>query len=70
MNRPAWYLKSMSDQDTHRGAYSPATRSVHAVCGIEFRPVPIGLTGDRLALSGHPPYPQQICPDCAAGRQS
>lgn len=34
-----WFLRSMSDGDTHRGIYSPATRSVHARCGIEFQPL-------------------------------
>ena len=31
-----WFLRSMGDRDTHRGVYSPATRSVHARCGVEF----------------------------------
>lgn len=49
-----WYLRSMGDRDTHRGAYSIVTRSVHALCGAEFEPlrqidgVPIVLRGGRL----------------------
>jgi hypothetical protein len=60
-----WYLRSMADRDTHRGTYSPVTRSVHAVCGAEFVPRRLGLGGDRLALHGWPPDPDQICPECA-----
>jgi hypothetical protein len=53
----------MGDHDTHRGTYSPATRSVHAVCGAEF--VPLRLAdGKPLVLPGEPPDPAQICPRC------
>ena len=61
-----WFLRSMADHDTHRGNYSTATRSVHASCGLEFIPRRLGVRGDRLALPGWPPDPEQICPDCAA----
>ncbi|HXT45337.1 MAG TPA: hypothetical protein VN748_14670 [Pseudonocardiaceae bacterium] len=64
--RPAWFVRSMADADTHRGTYSPATRSVHAACGAEFQPLPIGLRGERLALPGFPPDLGQVCPDCRA----
>jgi hypothetical protein len=57
-------LRSMADQDTHRGSYSPVTPSVHAACGVEFVPRRLGLRGDRLALPGWPSDPEQICPDC------
>jgi hypothetical protein len=63
-NRAAWFLRSMANHDTHRGIYSPATRSVHAHCGVEFQPLPVGLHGDRIALPGRPPDPDQICPTC------
>lgn len=63
-----WHQRSMADRDTHRGRYSPVTRSVHAVCGVEFVPRPIGLHGDRIALPGEPPEPDQICPTCASRR--
>ncbi|MDQ3825364.1 MAG: hypothetical protein M3325_06285, partial [Actinomycetota bacterium] len=59
-----WFVRSMADGDTHRGYYSQATRSVHAVCGAEFVPLRIGLAGDRLALPGTPPDPAQVCPKC------
>lgn len=59
-----WYVRSMGDNDTHRGQYSTTTRSVHALCGIEFVPLPIGWRGDRLTLPGQPPDPKQVCPDC------
>lgn len=65
-----WYLRSMADHDTHRGAYSTATRSVHSACGEEFIPLPVGLRGDRVALPGQPPDPDQVCPDCQAGRRT
>jgi hypothetical protein len=49
--RPVWFLRSMTDRDTHRGVYSPATRSVHATCGIEF--IPYG-SGWPLTESNYP----------------
>lgn len=55
----SWYLRSLGDRDTHRGQWSGITRSVHAVCGIEFQPSPI-----RTALPGAPPDPNQACPQC------
>lgn len=58
----SWYLRSMGDHDTHRGQYSIATRSVHAVCGEEFVPLKLA-TGAPLVL-GSPPDPAQVCPDC------
>jgi hypothetical protein len=60
----AWYVRSMSDNDTHCGWYCTTTRSVHAVCGAEFVPLPVGWRGDQLALTGQPPDPDQICPTC------
>lgn len=60
-----WYVRSMGDNDTHRGRYCATTRSVHALCGMEFMPLPIGWRGLRLALPGQPPDPEQICSDCA-----
>lgn len=68
MTRPTWFLRSMGDQDTHAGTYSVVTRSVHARCGAEFQPLPIGVHGDRIALPGVPPDPDQICPTCAGAR--
>lgn len=65
-NHEAWFLRSMADADTHRGAYSLATRSVHAVCGIEFIPRRLGLDGERISLPGHPPDADQVCPACLA----
>ncbi len=62
--RAAWFLRSMGDHDTHRGIYSPASRSVHAVCGVEFIPRPVGLAGERMSLPGYPPDKDQICPTC------
>lgn len=59
-----WYVRSMGDNDTHRGRYCTTTRSVHALCGMEFMPLPIGWGGHRLALPGQPPDPEQICSDC------
>ena len=63
--RAAWFLRSMSDKDTHRGIYSPATRNVHSRCGLEFIPLPIGIRGDRISLPGEPPDPDQVCPTCS-----
>jgi hypothetical protein len=59
-----WYVRSMSDNDTHLGWYCTTTRNVHAVCGTEFVPLRIGWRGDRLALPGQPPDPKQVCPNC------
>lgn len=66
--RSTWFLRSMDDADTHRGVYSPATRSVHAECGIEFQPVEVGWPPKRGPLSGYPPDPDQVCPQCRDGR--
>jgi hypothetical protein len=57
-----WYLRSLSDQDTHRGTWSGASRSVHAVCGAEFQPVALPYGG--FVLPGLPPDPDQICSQC------
>lgn len=56
----------MADGDTHHGVYSPASRSVHARCHIEFVPLRIGDAGDRLSLPGYPPDKGQVCPECLA----
>lgn len=66
--RSAWFVRSMGDADTHRGVYSPATRSVHAMCGIEFQPVPVSWPPKLGPLPGNPPDPQQVCPQCHNGR--
>jgi hypothetical protein len=68
--RSAWFVRSLADHDTHRGIYSPATRSVHAVCGVEFTPLPLGLHGHRIALQGQPPDPEQVCPTCRDARRA
>ncbi|MFY9809432.1 MAG: hypothetical protein WCC38_18620 [Pseudonocardiaceae bacterium] len=54
-----WFLRSMSDRDTHRGRLQP-NGTVVAACGAVFRP------GDYLprGLPGDPPDPEQVCPDC------
>jgi hypothetical protein len=62
----SWYLRSMADADTHRGDYSIVTRSVHALCGIEFVPRELPLGGP--ALPGSPLDPEQVCPRCRTAR--
>lgn len=62
LQRTGWFLRSVGDADTHRGVYSDVTRSVHALCGVEFVPRP--LAGGRNALPGEPADPQQVCPQC------
>lgn len=59
---PAWFLRSVQDRDTHTGVYSGASRSVHALCGIEFVPRPLAY--GRIALPGAPLDPDQVCPRC------
>ncbi len=67
----SWYLRSMADQDTHLGpALLSPNGTVAAICGIEFTPKPLGLSGDRVALSGEPPDPDQICLQCKERRGS
>lgn len=61
-----WYLRSMGDADTHRGTYSMVTRSVHAVCGVEFQPL-MRTTGAPIVLTPSPPDPAQVCPACQRG---
>ncbi len=58
----SWYLRSLADADTHLGSYSPVTRSVHALCGVEFvpRPLPLGSP----ALPGSPLDPDHVGPAC------
>lgn len=60
-----WWVRSFADRDTHRGTYSEASRSVHAACGIEFVPLPVGIPARRQPLPGYPQDPDQICPECA-----
>ena len=55
-----WFLRSIKDHDTHRGVLSRG--SVIATCGLRFEPVRI--TFGRVALSGLPHDPRQICPTC------
>jgi hypothetical protein len=57
-----WWVASFADHDTHRGVYSPVTRSIHTLCRREFQsPWP--------ALQGIPPDPLQICPQCQIASQ-
>jgi hypothetical protein len=63
-----WFLRSLADRDTHCGDYSIVTRSVHALCGIEFVPKELPLGGP--ALPGNPLDPAQVCPACARGVRS
>lgn len=65
--RTAWHLRSYGDQDTHLGEYSDVTRSVHALCGVEFLPRP--LAGGQIALPGEPADPRQVCPQCRRARR-
>ncbi|MGH3670365.1 MAG: hypothetical protein ACRDSH_06980 [Pseudonocardiaceae bacterium] len=59
-----WYVRSLADGDTHRGEMSPVTRTVHAVCGVEF--VPVKAFRERgPELPGYPPDPDQVCPQCS-----
>ncbi len=67
-----WYLRSLSDQDTHRGHLRRGR--VLAACGVEFLPLRALTTrglrryfgkGSRgPALPGEPPDPEQVCPEC------
>ena len=61
-----WFLRSMSNQDTHRGTYSIITRSVHALCGAEFEPLKRS-NGAPIMLTPAPPDPDQVCQDCQSG---
>jgi hypothetical protein len=58
----SWFLRSMADSDSHRGDYSIVTRSVPAVCGIEFVSKELPLSGP--ALPGSPLDSGQVCPNC------
>lgn len=70
-----WYLRSLRDQDTHRGELR-GDGTVLAVCGATFRPRPtltvVGpppgtLANGPLALKGSPSDPDQTCPQCKCG---
>ncbi len=56
----AWYLRSTGDHDTHYGTWSGVTRTVHALCGIEFPPA-AGDSGGTF-VPGQPSDPDQVCP--------
>lgn len=58
----SWYLRTLADQDTHRGE-PQMDGTVLAVCGAVFRPRALYLLGS-LALPGGPADPDQICPAC------
>lgn len=67
-----WYLRSMADQDTHRGTLDPGG-VVKALCGAVFAPKPtlrtVGpppgmLVDGPVALAGAPPDPAQACQRC------
>lgn len=62
-----WYLRSLADQDTHRGEYFMASRTVQAACGLQFVPLKLA-DGAPLVLPGNPPDPDQICPYCDQSR--
>ncbi|MGH3755327.1 MAG: hypothetical protein ACRDRP_22050 [Pseudonocardiaceae bacterium] len=57
----SWFLRSTSDRDTHRGELHP-DGTVVAQCGIRSEPLPLPF--DRIALPGHPPDRDQVCPRC------
>ena len=57
-----WFLRSISDRDTHRGELYDGI--VLAACGIRFEPLPLPF--NRIALPGWPQDRDQICPDCRA----
>jgi hypothetical protein len=61
-----WYLRSYQDKDTHRAAALAADGTVHAMCGLTFRPVAHPLDGVPACLSS-PPDVLQICPACQLG---
>jgi hypothetical protein len=62
--RREWWPRSFGDHDTHAGSWSPVTRSVHSVCGLEFRPLAVGWPARIVPLPGSPPDPTQICARC------
>jgi hypothetical protein len=41
-------MRPLADRDTHRVNYSIVTRSMHAICGIEFVPMQLPLGGPAL----------------------
>lgn len=59
-----WWVAGFADGDTHRGSYSIANRSVHALCSKEFQPIPVGWPARFGPLPGTPQDPAQICPEC------
>jgi hypothetical protein len=77
-NDLTWFLRSLSDHDTHRGELRD-DGSVLAHCGASFTPRPtlkvIGpppgtLATGQLALRGSPPDPDQICPQCQHSKEN
>lgn len=58
-----WYVRSLADGDTHRGELRSDNRTVHAVCGVEFKPI-TALRERGPELPRYPPDPDQVCPQC------
>jgi len=55
-----WYLRSLSDGDTHLGQWMP-DGTVLAKCGVRF----VLKAQDYPGLEGSPPDPKQTCPACS-----
>lgn len=71
----AWSLRSLGDQDTHRGLLGD-DGVVLAACGAAFRPRPMlriagpppgMLVAGGPALRGNPSDPDQVCPQHQRG---
>jgi hypothetical protein len=71
----SWYLRSLSDHDTHHGSMRH-DGTVLARCGASFTPKPtlkvVGPPPGQLvegpaALRGYPKEPSQVCPECRRG---
>jgi len=59
-----WFVQSVADGGTHKGVYCQTSRCVHALCGVEFVPLPVGMPPKLGPLSGAPLDVDQICPEC------
>lgn len=59
-----WFLRSLSDRDTHRGVLNVTKGTVSSPCGVTFTPRVLPF-GRGLGFTGDPPDPGQVCPACA-----
>lgn len=70
MSAAKWFMRSFKDGDTHKSAGLLVRGEVTALCGKKFKPLPLGVHGERLYFPADPPDPLQVCEACKCGGQT